>query len=450
MAVDTSFADLFDVPPQPGVLGPLPLDPSQGQMNGLLPPPPAAQPTGGVLGEPFDRASLVGPPFDPMQLITGGQGLSVPLSPLEGGWVRALMALNDSLRGASPSGLPGGVPAGQGVASPDAAGPANGVSAASGQIGGGLHPPQAVPAIGADVVAAPPTAGPVLAFDPNNLVSDFKPAGSPGAAADAGPTGGPDASYEVAANGLIPGLSSGAALERRVLQTLAARANDPLIHYDPNLGTLGQFGVNPDGSGSFTPMTADEIQSFKERQLGAQCMAPGVKSPQEQFLDAQIASTHQFQPGDQELLARIIYAETSSIPQDSAAIGWATVNGMRPNETLSEALQRANRFQIVPAGGGPPGGSRQWKGSADPSQLTDGDAAAWAAAQKAAAGIIDGSIPDPTGGATQFFSSDHYNPKIPKTAPGDFPRMLIQGKLGPSAYRSHSSAARRNYFFVNR
>jgi hypothetical protein len=157
-----------------------------------------------------------------------------------------------------------------------------------------------------------------------------------------------------------------------------------------------------------------------------------------------------FQPGDQNLLARLIFAETGEIPDDAAAVGWATINEMRPDQTLNNVLQRRNGFQSLQAGGGPVGGSPQWQASADPSKLTDGDAKSWAAAQNAAAGIIDGSIPDPTGGATQFFASSDYDPKDSKSAPGDFRRMLREQTIKPSTYGGHAYGTNRNYFFVNK
>ncbi len=167
MAVNTSIADLFDVPPQPGVLGPLPLGPSQGQMNGLLAPPPAPQPTGGVQGGPFDRASLVGPAFDPMQVIAGGQGPRVPLLPLDGGWVRALQALTGSLRGASPSGL-----------SDDAAGygPAPAPAAASPPAPSAVRSPPPSPAVGAIAAGAPATDS-IQGSDPSRPLAGSQPAG---------------------------------------------------------------------------------------------------------------------------------------------------------------------------------------------------------------------------------------------------------------------------------
>jgi hypothetical protein len=67
-----------------------------------------------------------------------------------------------------------------------------------------------------------------------------------------------------------------------------------------------------------------------------------------------------------------------------------------------------------------------------------------------AAGIVNGSIPDPTGGATLFFSSDRYKPGEAQTAPGGFPSMLRQKTISPSAYASGSRTSNRNYFFVER
>ncbi len=137
MALDSSFSGLFDVPPQPGVLGPLPLDPSQGQMSGLLPTPPAPQPTMGVLDTPGDPSSLFGPTFNAAELA----GTAVPPGgqlALAAAQMRAIQTIRDQL------GDPFGwlTPrAGQGGAGSTAAAPAPAV-----------QPP---PANGAAVAAGP-------------------------------------------------------------------------------------------------------------------------------------------------------------------------------------------------------------------------------------------------------------------------------------------------------
>ncbi|HEX4197721.1 MAG TPA: cell wall hydrolase [Caulobacteraceae bacterium] len=156
------------------------------------------------------------------------------------------------------------------------------------------------------------------------------------------------------------------------------------------------------------------------------------------------------QPGDEDLLARMIYAETSDIPQDSAAIGWSIMNrtgDLAFGKTLTDVMNQKNAFAFVPGSRAGPKGSGQWQASANPAALTDGDAASWAAANQAAAGILNGSIPDPTGAATEFFSSKDYNGN-PATAKPGFPGRLERGTIVPSPYTSRSTQAVRNYFFV--
>ena len=116
MSIDDGLAGLLGPWPPSGLL-PQP-DPAQGQPRGLLPLSPAPQPTMGLLDVPGDSASLF-PPFDPMQLIAGGQGLagaSMPLDP--GGWLQALRTLHDSLRGPSQLTLLGPDPRRDVAASP--------------------------------------------------------------------------------------------------------------------------------------------------------------------------------------------------------------------------------------------------------------------------------------------------------------------------------------------
>ncbi|HEY3888896.1 MAG TPA: hypothetical protein VGL73_10005 [Caulobacteraceae bacterium] len=101
MSVDNRFAGLLGPWPPSGPFPTPQPDPLQAQPQGLLPGPPAAQPTMGLLDVPGDPASLF-PPFDPLQLIAGGQGLAAPSAPLDPGiWLQALQALHASLRGPS-------------------------------------------------------------------------------------------------------------------------------------------------------------------------------------------------------------------------------------------------------------------------------------------------------------------------------------------------------------
>jgi len=133
------------------------------------------------------------------------------------------------------------------------------------------------------------------------------------------------------------------------------------------------------------------------------------------------------QAGDQNTLARIIYAEASNTPSDMPAIGWSVVNRVGDPEfgkTLDAVINQKNQFASVQ------GNSKQWQGSADPDGLTGPNAKAWQQAEDTAEGIMGGAIPDPVDGGTYFFAWPQYNGKA-ETAPGDYKRMLGDGLIVP-------------------
>jgi hypothetical protein len=270
---------------------------------------------------------------------------------------------------------------------------------------------------------------------------------------------GPDRSLfmQTAGPGGRPPLSEDE-IERRVLQRLAERAHDPFILYDPKQGALVRPTFSQEGGPEYRPLSADELQVFKEQQLGADSHRPGLKSPQERFVDAEVEGEKRtpprglagLKPTDETTLARMIFAETSNVPEDSDAIGWSIVNRIGYRKygfTLDEVLHHSGGFQIVPEGGArSKAGSSQWQLSAHPESLTGPNARAWEQAKAAARGIIDGSIPDPTDGATMFFSSDHFDGAAP-TAPFSFRGMLRREALQRSPYSSRSTGRYSNYFW---
>jgi hypothetical protein len=155
-------------------------------------------------------------------------------------------------------------------------------------------------------------------------------------------------------------------------------------------------------------------------------------------------------PLDENLLARMIFAEGGNIPEDFDAVGWSIVNRVGKREfgmTLHDVLLKRNQFQIVEEGGGPKGNSPQWNLSAKPDKLTGPNLSAWKHALSTAHGILNGTTADPTGGATHFFVSDSYD-GTPKTAEGDFPSMLKRGTLTPAPYRSRATGKEKQYFFL--
>jgi hypothetical protein len=165
MSVDNRFAGLLGPWPPSGPFPTPQPDPLQGQPQGLLPGLPAAQPTMGLLDVPGDPASLF-PPFDPMQLIAGGQGLAAPSAPLDpGGWLQALQALHASLRGPSQLTMLGADPAG-------------GVTASASPDGAEAVRPPPTP-VSSNAAAPVPTlnASDLLGFDPSQSVTHVKPSG---------------------------------------------------------------------------------------------------------------------------------------------------------------------------------------------------------------------------------------------------------------------------------
>jgi HK97 family phage portal protein len=155
--------------------------------------------------------------------------------------------------------------------------------------------------------------------------------------------------------------------------------------------------------------------------------------------------------GDATLLARVIYAESLSNPEDFEAIGWATVNRVGERQhgsTLDGVVNKRNAFQPLEVGGGPKGGSLLWQETADPEKLTGAKLKGWKHAMAVAEGILKGKIADPTGGATFFISSSIYERGKPHTTDGFFERSLKIGRLVDSAYVSSSKRKTQNHFFV--
>lgn len=141
-------------------------------------------------------------------------------------------------------------------------------------------------------------------------------------------------------------------------------------------------------------------------------------------------------------------AEGASTPQDMTALGWAIANRVGSREfgrTIEEVAHHRNAFESVQKN------SHLWSQSAHPEVFTGPNAQAWQQSQATARGILSGAIPDPTGGATLFFSSNHYDPAKPLTAPRGYPTMLEQGRIAASSqYLSTPDkiSGMRNYFFL--
>lgn len=130
------------------------------------------------------------------------------------------------------------------------------------------------------------------------------------------------------------------------------------------------------------------------------------------------------QEGDNDLLARIIFSEGAGNPADYPALAWSVVNRVgarRFPDSLSGVLQQTDKNGNYQLGYDTP----LWRASANPSSLTGGNALSYQKASDIAAGVLNGSIPDPTGGALYFHSGD-----LPGA--GFFPKGLASGRLAKS------------------
>ena len=110
---------------------------------------------------------------------------------------------------------------------------------------------------------------------------------------------------------------------------------------------------------------------------------------------------------DVRLLARLIYAEGGEdyrLPDALEGIGWTVRNRIGapgfPRSLAGVVFQqgRNGTFQYTGVS------SRQWARAEDPSSLKGAERDAYSRALDVATGILDGSIADPTGGATYFHS----------------------------------------------
>ena len=151
--------------------------------------------------------------------------------------------------------------------------------------------------------------------------------------------------------------------------------------------------------------------------------------------------------GDKEVLARITYAESLSIPGDFAAIAWTTVNRVGERQhglSLKDVVYKPGRYE--PLNGS---GSVLWNGSANPSTLKGDQLVGWNNAAAIADGVLSGSIPDPTGGATYFFASRDDIRGQPETAPNRFFQTNLKNeRLLDSDYLSAKVNGTRNHFFI--
>jgi hypothetical protein len=173
------------------------------------------------------------------------------------------------------------------------------------------------------------------------------------------------------------------------------------------------------------------------------------------------------QQGDHEELAQALFSEAVGSRKDMAAVAGAILNRVRPGgrqgaerhenaPTLSEVLRLRNQFPFMPNRRSP-SGSREYDLYAHPERMTPEERRSLAMARRIAGLALAGKLSDPTGGSTFYFASHDYDGS-PGTVPyPDFQRMIEEGALHSSRYRSPypripggPDARRPTYFFDHR
>jgi hypothetical protein len=316
----------------------------------------------GLLDVPGDPASLF-PPFDPMQLIAGGQGMAGPSAPLDpGGWLRALQALHASLRGPQLA-LMGSDPAGHaGSLSQDSvAAPAN-FNWPTGQ--GAALAPTGLPNSMVDALS---TAGPLGSRTQASDVparEGFDPAGftSGGAPLDHGgqsntiPAGSerPSAASRPTANPLPPPLS---AHQKSIATQIDQAAADRHVSLDDRLTLAGI---------AYAESRLDPTQS-NGRAAGLFQFQPAtfvrMGGTDIKDTDQQVAAAADLLASDKASLTRALKAPPTSaqlyIAHQQGPTGSIALLTAPPGETAVDALIRAGlsphaaELHIVRNGGQP-------------------------------------------------------------------------------------------------
>jgi spore germination cell wall hydrolase CwlJ-like protein len=135
----------------------------------------------------------------------------------------------------------------------------------------------------------------------------------------------------------------------------------------------------------------------------------------------------QLSDDDVNALGRLIFAEGADhdqVPEAMEGIGWAVRNRVGKAAfpgTLQGVITQTDKNGVRQFDGF---GNKLWNQAADPSTLEPANAAAYQHAQEVARGILSGQIPDPTGGAQYFYSSDNGDPPA-----GFFSKAMEHGRL---------------------
>jgi hypothetical protein len=236
------------------------------------------------------------------------------------------------------------------------------------------------------------------------------------------------AQWSVGGDASQPGVLAGALNQ----QAWTPADNSLQFFVDPD--TLKTIDLSGDGGqGQVGPAAPD--QGRQPDNDGFNGLTPYQPGPD---AGSSVLNRHGYIPqdGDENQLARVIYAEASNTPSDMPAIGWSVVNRVGDPEfgkTMDAVVNQKNAFSSVQ------NNDPQWRGSADPDSLTGPNAAAWQKAQDTAQGILGGAIPDPTDGGAYFYSSPPDG-----TVPKGFKSMINEKKITPV---SPPDASGINHFF---
>ncbi|MBI1406171.1 MAG: hypothetical protein GC145_08610 [Caulobacter sp.] len=251
-------------------------------------------------------------------------------------------------------------------------------------------------------------------------------------------------------------------------------ANDGLF-VEPDTGQVMRFrpGTRQSLPGTDQKVEGEvvtrlEAQQFRERRLGAGSYKEGVMSKEEELYrqmnfgrvdneprlvidpkrpvpDIFAPRNYRLEPGDENLLARMTFAEAGVAWEDYEALAWATLNrvGVDFRHTLFDVLVEPGAYDIVKEGG--LGRDNDlWLASANPEKMSAGNRANWERANLVARGVLSGQIPDPTEGGNFFFASPNFDGDK-NSVPG---RMKsIYGNLTPTPYKSRSRKAVKHYIF---
>lgn len=152
------------------------------------------------------------------------------------------------------------------------------------------------------------------------------------------------------------------------------------------------------------PDTDPDFEPVADTSGGTAQPAPGAEPPD---------------PDDVNLLGRMMFAEGAdhyNVPGAMEGIGWVARNRVGASgfpDTLRGVINQTDSRgipQFAAVGNAIHQGNALWTQAANPSALTAPNSDAYKRAQDVARGVLSGQIPDPTGGATYYYTSSDGQP----------------------------------------